>query len=140
MRPSDGPREVMEGRLLKVVQWQQSESAAKAVLSAVPLTEKLCWVAPVVRKADWAIVQAAESRRTKERAAAKEWAHIEDLVRLCEAAGEFAEWEAVALACISVGHCLRWAEAGGAVGEGDEGVKFSGPKSRRGAQEQEVRP
>ena len=46
----------------------------------------------------------------------------------------------MALACVSVGHCLRGSEAGGGVGQEDEGVRFFGTKSRRGVQRQEVGP
>ena len=122
MRPGDGPWNILESRLLQVVQWEQSESTAKAVLWAARIVQKLGWVEPVVRKADWSIVHAVELQRSKEeRAAAKEWAQTADLVRLCGAARTFSEWEAVALACVSVGHCLRRAEAGGPVGEGVRG-------------------
>ena len=46
----------------------------------------------------------------------------------------------MALACLSVGHCLRRSEAGGPVGQGGAGVRFFGAKSRRGGQEQELGP
>ena len=73
MRPGDGPRNILESRLLQVVQWEQSESMAKAVLSAARILEKMGWVEPVVRKAHWSIVQAVELQRSKEeRAVAKE--------------------------------------------------------------------
>ena len=126
---------------MQVVQGDLSESAAKIVLAAARLAEKMEWLAPVVRKCDWYLVMSIEQRRCKEqRAEAKEWAQLEDLCRLCAAASSFAEWEAVALACVSVGHCLRGSEAGGGVGQEDEGVRFFGTKSRRGVQRQEVGP
>ena len=141
MRPGDGARGILEARLMQVVQGDLSESAAKIVLAAARLAEKMEWLAPVVRKSDWYLVMSIEQRRCKEqRAEAKEWAQLEDLCRLCAAASSFAEWEAVALACVSVGHCLRGSEAGGGVGQEDEGVRFFGTKSRRGAQRQEVGP
>ena len=141
MRPGDGARGILEARLMQVVQGDLSESAAKIVLAAARLAEKMVWLAPVVRKSDWYLVMSIEQRRCKEqRAEAKEWAQLEDLCRLCAAASSFAEWEAVALACVSVGHCLRGSEAGGGVGQEDEGVRFFGTKSRRGVQRQEVGP
>ena len=141
MRPGDGARGILEARLMQVVQGDLSESAAKIVLAAARLAEKMEWLAPVVRKSDWYLVMSIEQRRCKEqRAEAKEWAQLEDLCRLCAAASSFAEWEAVALACVSVGHCLRGSEAGGGVGQEDEGVRFFGTKSRRGVQRQEVGP
>ena len=141
MRPGDGARGILEARLMQVVQGDLSESAAKIVLAAARLAEKMEWLAPVVQKSDWYLVMSIEQRRCKEqRAEAKEWAHLEDLCRLCAAASSFAEWEAVALACVSVGHCLRGSEAGGGVGQEDEGVRFFGTKSRRGVQRQEVGP
>ena len=123
MRPGDGPRAVLESRLLAIAQADQSESLAKAVLSAARLAEKMGWMPTVVRALDWNLVVAIELQRSKEeRAAAKEWAQIDDLTRLCEAAKSLADWEAVALACLSVGHCLRRSEAGGPVGQGGTGV------------------
>ena len=141
MRPGDGARGILEARLMQVVQGDLSESAAKIVLAAARLAEKMEWLAPVVRKSDWYLVMSIEQRRCKEqRAEAKEWAQPEDLCRLCAAASSFAEWEAVALACVSVGHCLRGSEAGGGVGQEDEGVRFFGTESRKGVQRQEVGP
>ena len=141
MRPGDGARGVLEARLMQIVQGDLSESAAKLVLAAARLAEKMAWLAPVVRKSDWYLVMSIDQRRCKEqRAEAKEWAQLEDLCRLCAAASSFAEWEAVALACISVGHCLRGSEAGGGLGQEDEGLRFFGTKSRRGVQRQEVGP
>ena len=117
MRPGDGARGILEARLMQVVQGDLSESAAKIVLAAARVAEKMDWLAPVVRKSDWYLVMSIEQLRCKEqRAEAKEWAQLEDLCRLCAAASSFAEWEAVALACVSVGHCLRGSEAGGGVG------------------------
>ena len=52
MRPGEGPRNVLESQLLQMVQWQQSESTVKPMLSAARLVEKLGRVKPVVRKAD----------------------------------------------------------------------------------------
>ena len=63
-----------------------------------------------------------------------------DLVSLCAFARSFADWEAVALACIFVAHCMRRSEAGGTVGQSDDGVRFFGSKSRRGEQNQDVGP
>ena len=141
MRPVDGARGVLEARLMQIVQGDLSESAAKLVLAAARLAEKMAWLAPVVRKSDWYLVMSIDQRRCKEQQAeAKEWAQLEDLCRLCAAASRFAKWEAVALACISVGHCLRGSEAGGGVGQEDEGLRFFGTKSRRGVQRQEVGP
>ena len=141
MRPGDGARGVLEARLMQIMQGDLSESAAKLVLAAARLAEKMAWLAPVVRKSDWYLVMSIDQRRCKEqRAEAKEWAKLEDLCRLCAAASSFAEWEAVALACISVGHCLRGSEAGGGLGQEDEGLRFFGTKSRRGVQRQEVGP
>ena len=141
MRPGDGARGVLEARLMQIVQGDLSESAAKLVLAAARLAEKMAWLAPVVRKSNWYLVMSIDQRRCKEqRAEAKEWAQLEDLCRPCAAASSFAEWEAVALACISVGHCLRGSEAGGGVGQEDEGLRFFGTKSRRGIQRQEVGP
>ena len=135
MRPGDGARGILEARLMQVVQGDLSESAAKIVLAAARLAEKMEWLAPVVRKSDWYLVMSIEQRRCKaQRAEAKEWAQLEDPCTLCAAASSFAEWEAVALACVSVGHCLRGSEAGGGVGQEDEGVRFFGTKSRRGVQ------
>ena len=127
MQPGDGARGILEARLMQVVQGDLSESAAKIVLAAARLAEKMEWLAPVVRKSNWYLVMSIEQRRCKEqRAEAKEWAQLEDLCRLCAAASSFAEWEAVALACVSVGHCLRGSEAGGGLGQEDEGVRFFG--------------
>ena len=84
---------------------------------------------------------AIELQRSKEdRAAAKEWAQIDDLIKICDVAGSSSDWEAVALACLSAGHCLRRLEAGGPVGQGGEGIQFFGAKSRRGGQQQELGP
>ena len=141
MRPSMGARTVLETRLMDIVDGEQCESAAKLVLSAARLVEKIGWIKPVVRVADWYLVEALESRRTKEeRSAAKEWAKVGDLVSLCASARSFADWEAVALACISVAHCMRRSEAGGTVGQSDNGIRFFGSKSRRGEQNQDVGP
>ena len=133
MRPGDGPRAVVECRLLAIEQADQSESSAKAVLSAARLVEKMGWMPRVVRPSDWHLVTAIELQKSKEdRAAAKEWAQIDDLIRVCEAARSPSDWEAVALACLSVGHCLRRSEAGGPVGQGGKGIQFFGAKSTRG--------
>ena len=141
MRPGMGARMVLETRLMEIVNGEQSESAAKLVLSAARLVEKMGWAKPVVRVANWYLVEALESRRTKEeRSAAKEWAQVGDLVSLCASARSFTDWEAVALACISVAHCMRRSEAGGTVGQSDDGVRFFGSKSRRGEQNQDVGP
>ena len=87
----------------------------------------------VVRPSDWNLVTAIELQRSKEdRAAAKEWAQIDDLITLCEAARSSSHWEAVALACLSVGHCLQRSETGGPMGQGGEGIQFFGVKSKRG--------
>ena len=87
MRPGDGLRAVLECRLLAIAQADQSESSAKAVLSAARLAEKMGWMPTVVRPSDWHLVTAIELQRSKEdRAAAKEWAQIDDLIRVCEAA------------------------------------------------------
>ena len=48
MRPGDGPRAVLESRLLAIAQAVQSESSAKAVLSAARLVEKMGWMPTVV--------------------------------------------------------------------------------------------
>ena len=75
MRPGDGPRTVLESRLLAIAQADQSESLAKAVLSAARVAEKMAWMPTVVRASDWNLVVAIELQRSKEeRAAAKEWA------------------------------------------------------------------
>ena len=140
MRPVMGARTSLETRPMDIVDGEQSESAAKLVLSATRLVEKVGWIKPVVRVADWYLVEALESRRTKEeRSAATEWAQVGDLVSLCASARSFTDWEAVALACISVAHCMRRSEAGGTVGS-DDGVRFFGSKSRRGEQNQDVGP
>ena len=90
MRPGDGARGILEARLMQVVQGDLSESAAKIVLAAARLAEKMEWLAPVVRKSDWYLVMSIEQRRCKEqRAEAKEWAQLEDLCRLCAAASSF---------------------------------------------------
>ena len=97
MRPGDGPRAVLESMLLAIAQTDQSESSAKAVLSAAHLMEKMGWMPTVIRPSDWHLVMAIELQRSKEdRAAVKEWAQIDDLIRICEAARR-------ALACLSVG-------------------------------------
>ena len=141
MRLGDGARGVLEVRLMQIVQGDLSESAAKLVLAAARLAENMAWLAPAVRTSDWYLVMSIDQRRCKEqRAEAKEWAQLEDLCRLCAAPSNFAEWEAVALACISLGHCLRGSEAGGGLGQEDEGLRFFGTKSRRGVQRQEVGP
>ena len=141
MRPGMAARTVLETRLMDIVDGEQSESAAKLVLFAARLVEKMGWIKPVVRVADWYLVEALESRRTKEeRSAAKEWAQVGDLVSLCASAQSFADWEAVALACISVAHCMRRSEASGTVGQSDYGIRFFGSKSRRGEQNQDVGP
>ena len=117
MRPGDGLRAVLECRLLDIAQTDQSESSAKAVLSATRLVEKMGWMPAIVRPSDWHLVTAIELLRSKEdKAAAKEWAQIDDLIRICDAARSPSDWEAVALACLSVGHCLQRSEAGGPVG------------------------
>ena len=78
------------------------------MLSAARLAEKMGWMPTVVRASDWNLVMAIELQRSKEeRAAAKEWAQIDDLIRICGAARSPSDWEAVALVCLSVGHCLR---------------------------------
>ena len=74
----------------------------------------------------------------EERAAAKEWAQIYDLLRLCEAAKSFSDWEAVALACLSFGHCLPRSEAGATLAKEGKGLQFFGAKSMRGDQQQEL--
>ena len=108
MRPGIGARKVLETHLMDIVDGEQSKSAAKLVLSAARLVEKMGWIKPVVRVADWYLLEALEARRTnQERSAAKEWAQVGDLVSLCASARSFADWEAVALACISVAHCMR---------------------------------
>ena len=141
MRPGDGPRAVLECRLLYIAEADQSESSAKAVLSAAHLVEKMGWMPAIVRPSDWHLVTALELQRSKEdRAAAKEWAQIDDLIKICGAAHSPSELEVVALACLSVGHCLRRSEAGGPVGQGRAGIQFFGAKSRRGGQQQELRP
>ena len=60
-------------------------------------------------------------RSKEEGATTKEWAQIDDLIKLCEVARSFLEWEAIALACLSVGHCVRRSEAWGLVGQGGGG-------------------
>ena len=62
----------------------------------------------------------------EERAAAKEWAQIYDLLRLCEAAKSFSNWEAVALAFLSFRHCLPRSEAGATLAKGGKGYSSSG--------------
>ena len=87
MRPGDRPRAVLESRLLVIAQADQSESLVKAVLSATHLAEKMGWMPTVVRASEWNMVVTIELQRSKEeRAAAKEWAQIDDLTRLCDAA------------------------------------------------------
>ena len=96
------------GILLAIAQADQTESSAKAVLSAAHLVEKMGWMPTMVRPSDRSPVVAIELQRSKEdRAAAKEWAQIDDLIRICDAARSSSDREAVALACLSVGHCLR---------------------------------
>ena len=83
MRPGDGPPEVLESRLLAIAQADQLECLAKAVLSAARPVEKMGWMPTVVRTSDWNLVMAIEPQRSKEeRAAAKEWAQIDDLIRI----------------------------------------------------------
>ena len=61
------------------------------------------WISAVVRPSDWNLVTAFEMQRSKEeRAAPKEWAPIDDLVRPCEAAGCFSDFEVVP------SHAYRW--------------------------------
>ena len=49
--------------------------------------EKMGWIHAVVRPSDYNLVTAIEMQRSKEeRAATKEWAPIDDLIRLCDAA------------------------------------------------------
>ena len=142
MRPGDGPRAVLEFRLLAIAQADQSESLAKAVLSAARLAEKMGWMPAVVRTSDWNLVMAVRLQRSKEeRAAAKEWAQIDDLIRICGAAKSPSDWEVVVLACLSVGHCLRRSEAGGPVGQGGGGHPvFWSKVEKGGGQNQELRP
>ena len=45
-----------------------------------------------------------------------------DLLRLCEAAKSFSNWEAVALAFLSFRHCLPRSEAGATLAKGGERV------------------
>ena len=113
-----------------IAQADQFESSAKAVPSAAHLVEKMGWMPTIVRPSDWNLVVAIELQRLKEdRAAAKEWAQIDNLIKLCEAARSSSNGEAVALACLSVGHCVRRSEAGGLVGQAGEGIQFFGAKS-----------
>ena len=122
MRPGDGPRANLESKLPAIAQANQSHSLAKAVLSAGRLAEKMGWMPTTVRASDWNLVMAIELHRSKEeRAAAKEWAQIDDLIRICEAAKSPTDWEAVALACLSVPRCLRRSEAGGPLRQGRGG-------------------
>ena len=53
MRPGDGPRALLEFRLLAIAPADQSESLAKPVLSAARLAEKMGWMPTVVRASDW---------------------------------------------------------------------------------------
>ena len=92
MRPGAGPRMVFEDHLLHMVQKDPSENAVKIILAAAGLVEKMGWLPPVVRKADWSLVQAVEVHRSQEeRASKKEWAHVDDLVRLCARARSFSD-------------------------------------------------
>ena len=50
----------MESRLLAIAQADQSESLAKAVLSAARLVEKMGRMPSVVRASDWNLVMAIE--------------------------------------------------------------------------------
>ena len=75
MRPGDRPRAVLESRLLAIAQADQSESLAKAVLSAACVVEKMGWVPTVVQASNWNLVMAIELQWSKEeRAAANVWA------------------------------------------------------------------
>ena len=81
MRRGDGPSALLESRLLAIAQADQSESSAKAVLSPARLLEKMGWMPTVVRPSDWSLVVAIKLQRSKEdRAAAKEWAQMDDLI------------------------------------------------------------
>ena len=101
MRPGEGLRAVLEARLQAIAQADQSESSAKAVLSATRLVEKMGWMPTMVRSSDQNLIVAIELRRLKEdRTAAEEWAQIDHLIKICEAAKNSMDWEAVALACL----------------------------------------
>ena len=75
MRPGDGPRAVLESRLLAIAQVDQSERLAKALLSAVRLAEKMGWMPATVRTSDWNLVLAIarlKGGRTKDRRLCRE--------------------------------------------------------------------
>ena len=82
----------------------------------------------VVRLSDWNLVTAIEMQRSKEeRAAAKEWAQIDDLVRLCEAARSFSDSQR-----LSPSHAYGWNAVSdvprlwAALDKGEKGSGFSG--------------
>ena len=123
MRPGDGPQAVLSFQLLAIAQADQSESLAKGVLSAARLVEKIGCMPAVVRTSVWNLVMAIELQRSREkRAAAKEWAQIDDRITICGAARRPSDREAVALASLSVGHCLRRSQAGRPVRQSGEGM------------------
>ena len=100
------------------------------------LAEKMGWMPVTVRTSDWNLFLVIEDQRSKEeRAPAKEWAQIDDLIRICGAARSPSDWEAVALACLSVGHCLRRSEAGGPGGQGGGGHPVFWSKVEKGGVE-----
>ena len=79
-----------------------------------------------------------QSSKEDKAAAAKGWAQIDELIRICDVVKSSSDWEAVALACLAVGHCLQRSKVGGLVGQGGEGILFLGAQSRRGGQQQEL--
>ena len=88
--------------------------------------KKIGWMPTVVRTSDWNLVMAIKLQWSKEeRVSAKEWAQIDNLLRICSAARSSSHWEAV------VWPACRWdtatatawrSEAGGPVGQAGEGI------------------
>ena len=96
MRPGDGARGVLEARLMQIVQGDLSESAAKLVLAAAKLAEKMAWLAPVVRKSDWYLVMSSTSGGAKNsgrrRRSGRNWRTCAGCVRLPPASQNGRRW------------------------------------------------
>ena len=147
-QPHATPRAILQSRLLESFRKNTSSSNIKSILSAVRLLEKLGWVAEMVTRADWLLVEAMEKHddKRKKSGEGRTWASAEALVQLSDMAEDFADWEVVALAAISSGLLLRASEACTVkittpTSDDDlPAAEFWGCKSRRGKNISQVGP
>ena len=135
-KPNARARSIVEEELLSLFNRCHTAAGIRQLLSGLRLVEKMDWIQPVVRRADWLLVETVARMQEHSKAAENRcWASMDSIIAMAEMASTFQDWEVVGLAAASAGLLLRVSEAT-TVHLVDHGgvtkAQFEGTKSRRG--------